>query len=765
MKSDTFDIEGMTCSACSTHVQKAVAKISELENVTVNLLTNSMTVESKDKKVLSAELRQRIIETVEHAGYGARLRENEASKGQDSASGLAKPDAAAKQKKAVQSRLLISFAFSIPLVYVSMGHMLNWPLPAFFMGTQNALSFALTQFLLMLPVLYVNRSYFSRGLTSLFHAAPNMDSLIAIGSLAAVVYGIIGLYAIGIGLGLGNEHLVHSFAMDLYFESAAVILTLITLGKYLEARAKARTSDAISALVALRPSTALILKDGNEVEIPIEAVVTGDLVIIKPGQSIPVDGTIIEGTSSVDASALTGESIPTEKKVGDTVWSASINKQGALIIRADKVGKDTTLSKIIALVEEASASKAPISRMADTISGFFVPIVIGIALVTGILWLIFGASVSFALSCAIAVLVISCPCALGLATPTAIMAGTGISAKNGILIRSAEALEAVPSVDTVVLDKTGTITLGKPGVTDIVSFSDLDDNELLRLAGSIESPSEHPLAYAIINEAKKSGLSLERPTNFMAFPGKGIRCELNGTTWFAGGPVLLTENGINPDIAFPYMEKFAKEGKTPFIFANKNQIVGLIAVADTIKKGSEEAVLAMKKRGLRVIMLSGDNMRTAKAIAQKVGIDEVYSELLPEEKSEIIKRLKFEGARVAMVGDGINDAPSLALANVGIAIGSGTDIALDSADIVLVNSDLRDVLTALKLGKTVITKIKQNLFWALFYNMAAIPIAAGALYPIFGWKLSPMIAAAAMSFSSVSVVLNALTLNFFKKGA
>jgi len=772
MISKTFDITGMTCSACSAHVEKAVLKTGGLEKVAVNLLTNSMTVEFDEQSMNPDEVARKITEAVAHAGYGAEERidpENTAT-GDSSQNRTALQQGgeearreAGKKARGIRTRLAISFAFSLPLVYISMGHMLGWPLPSFFHGTHNALTFAFTQFLLLIPVLFANRSYFSRGFTSLARGAPNMDSLIAIGSAAAVVYGIIGIYAIGSGLASGNDALVHTFAMDLYFESAAMILSLITLGKYLEALAKAKTTDAISSLIALKPDTAIVLRGTEEETVPVDSVIPGDRVVVKPGMSVPVDGTVLEGHSSIDASALTGESVPSDKGPGDQVWSASVNLNGALVIRATRVGKDTTLSRIIALVGEAAASKAPVSRLADRISGFFVPAVIAIALVTVAAWLALGAEPGFALSAAISVLVISCPCALGLATPTAIMAGTGAGARNGILVRSAEALETVHSVDTVILDKTGTITEGKPVVTDIISLSELDHNELLSLAASIETPSEHPLAYAILSEAEKSGLKTERPTNFKAVPGKGIVCELKGKIWYAGGPVLLAENGIQPDAAFPYIERLANNGKTPFIFASQDGIKGVIGIADVLKSGSIEAISEMKKRGLRVIMLSGDNERTARAIASQAGIDEVYAELLPDGKSDIVRKLRAEGATVAMIGDGINDAPSLATANVGIAIGSGTDIAIESADIVLVRSDLSDAVTALRLGKTVIRKIRQNLFWALAYNVAAIPLAAGLLYPRFGWKLSPMIAAAAMSFSSVSVVLNALTLNLFRK--
>lgn len=773
MITKTFDITGMSCSACSAHVEKSVVKLEHIESVAVNLLTNSMTVSIDEGKENPDDAASKIIDAVERAGYEARermdepkeshLSETPASENGRSGRAEGKASPAAKEAREVKARLAVSFAFSLPLLYIAMGHMAGWPLPAVFHGAEHAMTFALTQFLLMLPVLYANRTYFSRGFFALLRGAPNMDSLIAIGSAAAVVYGVVGLYAIGSGLGSGDEKLVRTFSMDLYFESAAMILSLITLGKYLEARAKARTTDAISSLIALKPDTATVLRQGEEQTVLVESVVPGDLVVIKPGKSVPVDGTVVEGRSSVDASALTGESIPSDKGPGDAVWSASVNLNGALVIRADRVGKDTALSRIIALVEEASSSKAPVSRLADRISGFFVPAVIAIAAATAAVWLMLGAEAGFALSAAISVLVISCPCALGLATPAAIMAGTGAGARNGILVRSAEALETVHAVDTVVLDKTGTITEGKPKVTDIISLSELDHNELLSIAASIETPSEHPLAFAILSEAEKSGLKTERPTAFRAVPGKGVVCELRGKTWYAGGPVLLAEHGIRPDAAFPHIERLSQDGKTPFLFASEDGILGIVAVADVLKPGSTDAVRAMKKKGLRVIMLSGDNQRTARSIAAQAGISEVYAELLPDGKSDIVRKLREEGATVAMIGDGINDAPSLATANVGIAIGSGTDIAIESADIVLVRSDLRDAVTALRLGKTVIRKIRQNLFWALAYNTAAIPVAAGLFWTAFGLKLSPMIAAAAMSFSSVSVVLNALTLNLFRK--
>lgn len=745
---EKYAISGMNCSACSNHIERDLSALRGVVRVSINLLTNSMVIEY-DSNSLNATT---IIQAVRNSGYDAEQ--------------LDVPKSSAEvpsDKDTMKNRLLVSFGFTLPLFYLSMGHMLSWPLPRIFYDTHNALIFAFTQFLLLLPVLAVNRSYFTRGFKSLINLKPTMDSLIAIGSSAAVAYGIAAIYAISHGMSIGNMELVTRYQMDLYFESAAMILSLVTLGKYLESNAKSHTSDAISKLIQLRPDTANVIRDGVEIEVPVQDIVVGDTILIRPGQSLPVDGTILEGFSSIDVSAITGESIPLEKGEGDTVWSAAINLTGSFTYRADRVGKDTTLARIISLVEEAAASKAPISRLADTISAFFVPAVILIALTSGIVWLVVGADFSFALSATISVLVISCPCALGLATPTAIMVGTGMGAQNGILIKSAEALERIHGIDTVVLDKTGTITEGKPAVTDILSLSELDDNELLELLASIEYPSEHPLSFAIKDEATKSGISFKPVKNFQSYPGKGISAELQGIRYFAGTISLLAENGIDINPLVSKFQLFASQGKTPFAIGANGKSLGIVVVADVIKPESPKAIKAMKKMGIQVIMLTGDNPEAAEGIRNIVGIDQVFSQMMPEEKINIIRTLKAEGKKVAMIGDGINDAPSLMEADIGLAIGAGTDIAIESADIVLVRSNLTDAVTALRLGSSVITNIKQNLFWALIYNTLGIPLAAGLFYSTFGWQLNPMFAAAAMSLSSITVVLNALRLKFFKR--
>lgn len=649
-------------------------------------------------------------------------------------------------------------------MYVAMGHMAGLPQPSFLSGDVNAVSFALTQLLLCVPVLYINRAYFERGFRSLIHGAPNMDTLISVGSGASLIYGIFAIYRMGYGLGTQNMELVHRYLHDLYFESAVMILALINIGKYLEARSKGKTSEAIQKLIDLAPKTALVERNGQVLEIAAEDVLQGDILQVKPGSSIPADGVVVEGMTSVDEAAITGESMPVEKKTGDTVTAATLNKTGFIRMRAARVGKDTTFSQIIRLVEEASSSKAPIARMADKIAGIFVPTVMGIALLTGIVWLVMGAEFEFALSCAIAVLVISCPCALGLATPVAIMVGTGKGAENGILIKSGEALEITHNVQSVVLDKTGTITEGKPVVTDIISFG-MSENEILKIGAALEKKSEHPLAEAVLLKAK--GMELPNAENFAAIPGKGITAEIQGSVYYAGNQKLIKEQGISCEKALSSIEKLSEEGKTPLILADEKQILGVIGVADVVKPTSAKAIQELKKLGIQVIMLTGDNARTAKAIQKQLDIDTVIAEVLPQDKEREISRLQEEGRTVAMVGDGLNDAPALARADVGIAIGAGTDVAIESADIVLMKNDLQDVATAIELSKAVIRNIKENLFWAFFYNVCGIPLAAGVLYPVFGLKLSPMFGAAAMSLSSLFVVSNALRLRFFhslKKG-
>lgn len=752
MKKEKYTVSGMTCAACSAAVERAVSQVPGVSSVNVNLLANVMVVEY-DESALDAS---RIIAAVSDAGYAAAPASAEQQRTQAAPVG-AITDEIAQMKK----RVVVSLVFMVLLMYVSMGHMLHLPVPAFLLGLENAGTMALLQFLLTLPVLLVNRQYFQVGFKTLWRRSPNMDSLIAIGSGAAVVYGVFALFRISYGLGHGELDLVARYSHDLYFESAGMILALITLGKFLEARSKGRTSDAIAKLMDLAPKTATVIRDGQEMEIPAADLVVGDIIVIRPGQSIPVDGVIIEGSSAVDESAITGESIPVAKTVGDPVVSATLNKAGAFKFRATRIGEDTTLAQIIRLVEEAGASKAPIAKLADRISAVFVPAVMAIALAAFIIWLLLGYPLEFALTTAVAVLVISCPCALGLATPVAIMVGTGQGALHGILIKSAEALETAHSVDTIVLDKTGTITEGRPQVTDVIPGPDLKPEELLQLAASLEKPSEHPLAEAVTAKAAQEGLEPAPVDEFMAVPGKGIRAELGGKTYLAGNLAFMQENKIELGIFAAEADRLAEEGKTPMYFADTRRALGLIAAADVVKPTSRQAIAALESMGLDVVMLTGDNKRTAEAIRRELNLGSALAEVLPEDKEREIRRLQEQGRKVAMVGDGINDAPALARADVGIAIGAGTDVALESADIVLVKNDLRDVVTAVKLSRATLRNIKQNLFWAFFYNSLGIPLAAGLFYPLFGWKLSPMYAAAAMSLSSIFVVTNALRLRKF----
>lgn len=757
MKKEKFDVTGMTCSACSSRVEKCVSKLSGAEKVSVNLLTNSMQVEY-DENVLQEG---QIIDAVVKAGYGASVQgegtvKKEAAKG--SAGGSSSP--VEEQIRNMKMRLIVSFVFLIPLMYVSMGHMAGLPLPAFLEGAENGVSFAFTQLLFCLPVIYVNRKYFIKGYQTLFHLAPNMDSLIAIGSTASLVYGIFAIYRMSYGLANGDMELVHRYYHDLYFESAAMILALITVGKYLETKSKGKTSEAITKLLDLAPKTATVERGGKELEIPAEQVQAGDIVIVRPGGSIPVDGFIVEGSTSVDEAAITGESIPVHKQINDTVIAATVNKTGFIRFKATRVGEDTTFSQIIRLVEEASSSKAPIAKTADKIAGIFVPTVMGISLVTAIAWLIAGASFEFALSCAICVLVISCPCALGLATPVAIMVGTGKGAENGILIKSGEALETAHNIKSVVLDKTGTITQGKPVVTDVETA--LSENAFLKIAAGLERGSEHPLAEAILEYAKAKGIEGEKTEEFLSVPGQGVKGKINGRWYFAGNSRMMKEQGIALGAYEKRLEALADEGKTPMIFAEENRIIGILSVADVVKPTSRQAVKQMKELGIEVVMLTGDNKRTAEAIRKKLDIDTVIAEVMPQDKEREIARLQEQGKTVAMIGDGVNDAPALARADVGMAIGAGTDVAIESADVVLMKNDLLDAVTAIRLSKAVIRNIKQNLFWAFFYNALGIPVAAGVFYTAFGWKLNPMLGAAAMSMSSIFVVTNALRLKRFR---
>ena len=755
---ETFDVTGMTCSACSAHIEKSLAKAPGVEKVAVNLLANRMIVEFDQTKLTV----QDISRLVDDSGYGATPVSQPKSAAKTTA-----PRENVMQKEAEEKRkqFWYSLLFLLPLFYISMGSMFDFPLPSWLAGMHNVLPFAFTQFLLTLPIVYFNRNYFQTGFRSLWKRSPNMDSLIAVGTTAALLYGIYAIYQIGYGLGANNHQLAMDFAMDLYFESAATILTLITLGKYLEAKSKSRTSEAIAKLIDLAPKTALVLREGLEMEIPVEDVVLGDTVILRPGQSVPVDGVVLNGHSSIDEAALTGESMPVEKSEGDKVIAATVNKSGYLQFRATRIGDDTTLAQIIRLVEEAASSKAPISQLADKISAIFVPTVMVISVVATIVWLLLGYPFDFALSIGIAVLVISCPCALGLATPVAIMVGTGKGAENGILIKSAEALEITHTVNTVILDKTGTVTEGKPQITDLITLGSTSSQELLQMAASLEEKSEHPLATAVMDYVKQQGVAPLPSDQFEATAGQGISATVEGRRIHGGNQRMMQALGIEIGSLQQITDTLADQGKTPLYFADDTQLLGILAAADVVKPTSKEAIAALKALGIDVVMLTGDNQKTAQAIQKQMGIDRVVAEVLPQDKEAEVRKLQEQGRIVAMIGDGINDAPALARANVGIAIGAGTDVAIESADIVLMKSDLMDVVTALNLSKAVIRNIRQNLFWAFFYNILGIPLAAGVFYSLLGWKLSPMFAAAAMSLSSVSVVTNALRLKLFHSPA
>lgn len=833
----------MSCSACSSHVEKAVNKLENVEKASVNLLTETMDVTYDETKITSTE----IIDAVVKAGYGASVMTEGSAAGAGgqstsrNAGSIGRSVADGKQElqqkldadaRAMKWRLGISIGFLIPLMYVSMHHMLKeWfgiPVPAFIVnimhGNANAMNFALTQFLLLLPILYVNRKFFSVGFKTLAHRSPNMDSLIALGSGAALVYGIFAMYRISYGLGYGDMAVVEQYSHDLYFESSGTILTLITVGKYLESRSKGKTSEAITKLMNLAPKVAiLVTEDGQEKEVPTESLQKGDVFLVKPGSLVPVDGIVLEGNSSVDEAAITGESVPVEKQAGDHVVSATVNKAGFLKCRADRVGDDTTLAQIIRLVEEASASKAPIAQLADKVAGVFVPTVMTISLITLIVWLLNGATAEFAISTAIAVLVISCPCALGLATPVAIMVGTGVGAGNGILIKTGETLQQAKEIDTVVLDKTGTITSGKLKVEEVGGYqSDFPADAMMQIAAALEKKSEHPLAEAVVEYAESFQMTIPEIVDFKATFGRGVEgalaadfhaekvakkdgptavfyagkrdstadvpensgkiAEQNpatgiarsdadsvtfpaGTKFYVGNLAFLQEKNITlPQGAAEGLNRMADEGMTPLLVAQEGRFLGIIGVSDTVKATSYEAINAWEKMGVRVIMLTGDNRRTAEAVRQKLGISEVVAEVLPQDKEKKVSELKAQGHKVAMIGDGINDAPALAAADVGMAIGAGTDVAMESADIILMKNDLRDAVTAMKLSRAVIRNIKENLFWAFFYNCIGIPLAAGVLYPAFQIRLNPMFGAAAMSLSSIFVVGNALRLRGFKSG-
>lgn len=740
----TFAISGMTCASCVQSVERATRKLDGVIESNVNLATEKMNIQYDPAIVSISD----IIQVVSHAGYEAH-EDIETTESVDE-------DRERKQlaTQELWKRFWVSAVFTAPLLYIAMGHLVGAPLPASIDPMMNPEAFALVQLLLTIPVVFVNRTIYAGGYNTLFRGHPNMDSLIALGTSAAFLYGVFATVMIY----LGNT----SYANELYYETAAVILTLITLGKYLETLTKGKTSEAIKKLMGLAPKTATVIRNGQEAEISIDEVVVGDIVIVKPGEKMPVDGIVVEGVTAVDESMLTGESIPVEKNAGDNIIGASINKNGTIQYKATKVGKETALSQIIKLVEDAQGSKAPIARLADIISGYFVPIVIGLAILSGLAWYFGGQTGIFALTIAISVLVIACPCALGLATPTAIMIGTGKGAEHGVLIKSGTALETTHKIQTIVFDKTGTITEGKPKVTDIITTNGISEEELLILAASAEKGSEHPLGEAIVKGAEEKGINFKKTQSFKAIPGHGIEVTIDGHHMLLGNRKLMDDRNISLGSLSKTSDELASQGKTPMYITMNDRIAGIIAVADTVKENSIKAIQKLHKMGIEVAMITGDNKRTAEAIAKQVGIDRVLSEVLPEDKANEVKKLQDEGKKVAMVGDGINDAPALAQADVGIAIGSGTDVAMESADIVLMRSDLMDVPTAVELSKSTIRNIKQNLFWAFGYNTAGIPFAMGIFFLLGGPLLSPIIAAAAMSFSSVSVLLNALRLKRFK---
>jgi Cu2+-exporting ATPase/Cu+-exporting ATPase len=747
VRKERFDINGMTCSACSSRVNKAVAVLDGVAEVNVNLLKNSMAV-SFDEKLVSGRT---IAAAVEKAGYGVGRRNGDrADAGNDD------------EQREIKERLLISCLFAAPLSYIAMGAMLHLPLPDVLLEPNNALLNAFSQFLLTVPVIFVNFGYFKGGLRSLLAGAPNMDSLVAVGSGASVLFGVYAIYRMAFALGHGDASIVGRFAESLYFDSAAMILTLITLGKFFEARAKGKTSEAIARLVNLAPQTATVLRDGRQEVVAREQVLRGDMLVVKAGESVPVDGVVVEGRGFVDESLISGESMPLEKQPGDAVTGATISKGGFFLMRATRVGEDTTLARIISLVDEATSSKAPVARLADRISGVFVPIVIVIAAATMAAWLLLGYDPEFALTRGISVLVISCPCALGLATPTAIMVGIGRGASDGILFKSAQAIETLQSVNTVLLDKTGTVTEGRPVVADIIAARGVDEEFLLAVAASLEKLSEHPLGAAIVQEAEKRGIRLLGVDDFRQNPGLGIAGTIDDIRCMVGNTALL-QNGRVTDAGLAVKAaEFAQEGKTALYVVRGEEALGLVAVADALKKTSPQAVAALRAMGLDVVMLTGDNARTAAAIQRLAGLEHVLAEVLPQDKAREVAALQGKSRKVAMVGDGVNDAPALARADVGIAIGAGTEIAVESADIVLMRNDLVDVAAAIQLSGAVMRVIRQNLFWAFFYNCVGIPVAAGALHGLCGLTLNPMIAAAAMSFSSVSVVTNSLRLRLFK---
>ena len=774
MAQDKFDVGGMTCAACQAHVDRAVSKLDGVESVAVNLLAGSMLVDYDPAQVTPDD----ICTAVDRAGYSA----SPVSTGTDAAqsgstqarSGAAHMESPTKKLEAAASamrtRLIVSIVFLIPLFYIGMGHMLGWPLPGIFTDHTHSMTLALTELVLLIPIVYVNDAYFINGFKSLAHGAPTMDALIAVGATASVAWSFYAMFIMADQLAAGQIHEAMMTSMgNLYFESAGTILSLVTVGKYLETRSKSKTGGAIEALIDLAPKSATVVaEDGTETTVDVDSILPGQVLRVRPGESIPVDGVVLEGSSAVDESALTGESIPVEKTAGDTVNAATVNRTGSFTFRATRVGADTSLAKIIQLVEDANATKAPIARMADKVAGVFVPVVFVISVVTFVVWMALTGSINEALTSAVAVLVISCPCALGLATPVAIMVGTGKGAEMGILFKSAEALENLRSVGTVVLDKTGTVTRGKPAVTDIVVTTRADgapamsEKALIKLAATLERSSEHPLAEAIMTECESRGIVARMVEDFAAVPGRGVTAREGQNVIAAGNVRLMSELGIT--VPAGLAERFAAEGKTPLFFAKNDELVGTIAVADEVKETSAEAIAALRKLGVDVRMLTGDNRVTAEAIARRVGLDraQVIADVLPADKERHVRELQDAGSMVAMVGDGINDSPALARAGVGLAIGTGADIAKEGADVVLMRSDLMDVARAIELSRATIRNIKQDLFWALFYNGIGIPLAAGVFFPLTGWQLSPMFGAAAMSLSSVCVVSNALRLRTFK---
>ncbi len=757
MKTEKFRVTGMTCAACQANVEKVARKLDGTQKAEVNLLAEQLTVTFDENKLTADD----IINAVNNIGYGASISSPSDKKSNATTQWDERKKNEAEKLKAMKIRLISSVIFLVILMYIAMGHMSGLPLPPFLHGTENALVNAVTQMLLTIPVMIINRKFYISGFKGLLKKVANMDTLVALGSIASFLYGVFAVFMMAYYAPRGNIEVLHQYSHELYFESSAMILTLVTVGKFLETRAKGKTSDALGKLVKLAPKTANVIRNGKEITIDSEEIREGDELIIRPGERISVDGTVTKGYGYIDQSAVTGESLPVEKKAGDEVISATLNKNGTFHMTATKVGENTTLAQIIKLVDEAGASKAPIARLADKVSGIFVPIVLIISAITFALWFIFKGEFEAALSFAVTVLVISCPCALGLATPVAIMAGTGKAAENGILIKNAAALEALGSVDTVVLDKTGTITSGEMTVSDIhITDTTLTEKEFLIICAALEKGSEHPLAAAIRHKAQ--GLTLPEVTDFEAVTGKGIQGKIDGINYLSGNTRFLKENNIDFSTVEGIVNKYSSEGKTPLIFCKEKRVLGIIAIADTIRDDSTKAIEIFKKLGKKTVMLTGDNKSAADFIGKTAGIDEVYAELLPADKERVIRTLQEKGEKIAFIGDGINDAPALTRADVGIAIGAGTDIAIDSADIVLIKSSLSDCAKAIELSKSVMRNIKINLFWAFFYNALGIPLAAGVFFPAFGLKLSPMIGSAAMSLSSLCVVTNALRLRFFK---